>query len=394
MRFLFVKTSLAWPRATGHDVHAFHMMQALARLGHDVALMTQQPPPAEATAGLELAGRFTLGDDFGAPRGVASRPQLSGLQERFRRYYGIETASIASVAQAASAFNAGAVVAVGLDALPLLSGVSGPVRIWYAADEWAWHHLTQVTQAGRAWSELRQAAVKGLYERAYAGVVDRVWIVSDTERRAMRWLAGMRTADVLPNGVDADYFGFQDADHEIERSAIFWGRLDFGPNIQALEWFCRRVWPMVRAAVPDARFTILGYSPSRAVVDLTGRDGIELRPDVVDLRPDVRRHALAILPFVSGSGIKNKLLEAASLGKAIVCTPRACEGLRHAGLPMIAVRRPDDWVAAMTRLWADRSSRTRLGQDARQWVARHHTWAAAAETAAAGAATTLSHGTQ
>lgn len=388
MRFLFVKTSLGWPRATGHDVHAFHMMQALVRLGHDVALMTQHTPQSEATAGLKLAAQFAVG----AAQGGAIIPQLSGLQERFRRYYGIESAAITSVAQAASGFQADAVVAVGLDALPLLGGVTGPVRIWYAADEWAWHHLTQVTRLGHTWSELRQAVVKGLYERAYASVVDRVWIVSDTERRAMRWLAGMPTADVLPNGVDTDYYGLDAADREIERSAIFWGRLDFGPNVQALEWFCRNVWPLARAAAPDARFTILGYCPSQAVVDLTGRDGIELRPDVPDLRPEVRRHALAILPFVSGSGIKNKLLEAASLGKAIVCTPRACNGLRRAGLPMIAARRPVDWVSSMTRLWADRPSRTQLGADARRWVAQHHTWAAAATTAANGAAATMGHG--
>jgi glycosyltransferase involved in cell wall biosynthesis len=391
MRLLFVKTSLGWPRATGHDVHCFHMMQALAGMGHQIALMTADEPMAEALAGLDLSGQFRFGDP--ALGGLDhDLPTLSGLQERFRRYYGIERTTMASVQRAATTFQADAVVAVGLDALPFLAGVSGPLRVWYAADEWVWHHLTQVKVAGRALTELREAAIKGLYERAYASVVDRVWVVSNTERRAMRWLAGMGTSDVLPNGVDADYFVPEAGEHEIERSAIFWGRLDFGPNVQALEWFCGRVWPLVRATVPDARFTILGFCPGPSVLALTGRDGIELRRDVTDLRPDVRRHALAVLPFISGGGIKNKLLEAASLGKAIVCTPRACDGVRAAGLPVVSVRRPQHWVDAMTRLWSDRSSRAQLGSGARAWVGNHHTWAAAAETAVAGLSASLRGG--
>src|SRR5690606_11188209 len=115
----------------------------------------------------------------------------------------------------------------------------GAVRVWYAADEWVWHHLTQLRPgAPRTWGELRQAALKGAYERAHAGVVDRAWVVSETEARAMRWLAGMRTVDVLPNGVDASYYAPVAREREIPHSAIFWGRLDFGPNVQALEWFC------------------------------------------------------------------------------------------------------------------------------------------------------------
>jgi hypothetical protein len=98
---------------------------------------------------------------------------------------------------------------------------------------------------------MRPAAVKGLYERAYGPLLDRVWVVSEADRRAMRWVAGARAVDVLPNGVDADYYAPRAAAVERETCA-FWGRLDFGPNIQALEWFCGRVWPAVRRARPSA----------------------------------------------------------------------------------------------------------------------------------------------
>ena len=55
MRLLFVKHTLAWPRVSGHDVHAFHMMQACAARGHEVVLATAVEPAPEAIRDLGLA---------------------------------------------------------------------------------------------------------------------------------------------------------------------------------------------------------------------------------------------------------------------------------------------------------------------------------------------------
>ena len=89
-------------------------------------------------------------------------------------------------------------------------------------------------------------------------------------------------------------------------------------------------------------------------------------------------------------GIKNKLLEAASLGMAIVCSPQACGGLRVPETPpFIQVRQPDEWAGAVQRLWRDPAQRRRLGQDARQWVLERHTWQAAARDALAGLSETV-----
>jgi glycosyltransferase involved in cell wall biosynthesis len=305
------------------------------------------------------------------------------LQERFRSYWGISSAVVESVAERAAHFDADAVVGVGLDVLPYLGGVRGRVRIWYAADEWVLHHLSQfrVTER-RTYGELRTAFIKGMYERAFAPIIDRAWVVSPTEQRAMRRYAGIRNVDVLPNGVDAEYFA-PTAAIAAPTSAVFWGRLDFGPNLQALEWFCERVWPRVRERVPSARLTVVGFNAVPEVRARGGRDGIELRTDVPDIRPLVAESEIAILPMISGGGIKNKLLEAAALGKAIICTTTACGGLR-ATPPAIIVDGERDWVEALVSLWQQHGERLRLERAARAWIVEHHTWEAAAREALAG----------
>src|SRR5262249_49326226 len=149
---------------------------------------------------------------------------------------------------------------------------------------------------------------------------------------------------------------------QAERTCTFWGRLDFGPNIQALEWFCQRAWPLVRRQAGDARFTIYGFSPGAAVRALAGRGGVERIPDLPDLREEIARHQAVVLPFVSGGGIKNKLLEAASMGKAIVCAPYACGGLRLTdNRPMLLARNPGEWATLLLAVWQDDELRRRLG---------------------------------
>lgn len=383
MRLLFIKRSVPFPRASGQDVHSFQMMKALGELGHEVGLATVDEPSCAALDGLRLDHRISLARVANNKKGEEVR--LTHFQERFRSYYGVERSWISSMRDAVACYRPDAVVGVGLDVLPYLGALKGTVRVWYAADEWVWHHLSQVRFCDRpSWKNLREAVVKGLYERAFAPAIDRAWVVSDVERRAIRWLAGVNAVDTLPNGVDASFFSPVDA-KEINHSAVFWGRLDFGPNIQALQWFCRRVWPAVVHEVPHARFTIIGFNPSPAVRELARGGGITLRPNLSDLRAEVGSHAVVVLPFVSGGGIKNKLLEAASLAKPIICSRRGAVGvLANGSRPWIQADRPDQWSRAIVGLWNDRVERRRLGEEARRWVMENHTWTAAAHGAIEG----------
>jgi hypothetical protein len=132
---------------------------------------------------------------------------------------------------------------------------------------------------------------------------------------------------------------------------VFLGRLDFEPNIQGLEWFCQRIWPRFGRRSP-MRGSRSSGSPMAEVSALARLPGVELIADLPDLRAEVQRRSIVVLPFVSGGGIKNKLLEAAAMALPIVCTPRTLNGLRSPSRQgLVSATSPGEWVAAMTRLW-------------------------------------------
>ena len=317
-----------------------------------------------------------------ARRPLNDWPTAPGCKERFRSFWGVSDRQVANLVEAVRTYRPDAVIVGGLDALPYFPALKNTTRIWYAADEWVIHHLSMVRARGGGIREnLRAAAIKGVYERAHRHVVDRTWVVTERDRRAMRWVAGMPAVDVLPNGVDAEFFQ-PGPEVAAAHSAVFWGRLDFGPNAQALDWFCRRVWPEVRRTTPDAQFTIIGFQPTAAIRALASHDGIRLEADVPDLRATARRHAICVLPFVSGAGIKNKLLEAAALGLPIVGTPLASLGLRG-NPPIVTATSARAFSDALVTLWRNEQRRRELGAAGRAWVMAHHSWLSAARPALA-----------
>jgi glycosyltransferase involved in cell wall biosynthesis len=358
-------------------------MRALADLGHEISLITRRPAAPEALAGVPIAylRSVPIADQ---PDANGSPLHLTGLQESFRSYWGIDESYIRAVGRLAAECRAEVVVAVGLSVLPCLAAVRNACCVWYAADEYSWHHLSLVRAADRrSWGNVREALVMGLYERTYGQLLQRIWVVTAIDRRLMRWVTGHRAIDVIPNGVDAAYYHPTTRPQE-NHTCTFWGRLDFGPNIQGLEWFCTRVWPLVRRKAPDARFTIYGFNATREVTRLAGKDGIAVIPDLPDLRAEVARHQVVVLPFVSGSGIKNKLLEAASMGLPILCTSRACGGLRlQRQRPLIVADGPGQWTHRLLMLWNNPLLRQRLGYEVRKWVMTHHSWQTAARAAVA-----------
>jgi glycosyltransferase involved in cell wall biosynthesis len=381
MRLLFVKPALVWPRSSGHDVQCYYMMKALADEGAEVSLATVDPTDPRAVEGIRLAHCVQLDRTLPIDANASS---LTYLQERFRSFWGIDKRHIHSVRRLANEWRADVVIAFGLPALPFLGAVDSAVRVWGMADEWIYHHLSLVRPSDRAtWHHVKSAAIKGLYERAYAPLVDRAWAVSDTDRRAASWLAGFRVVDLLPNGVDTDFYRPLD-EPVTPNTAVFWGRLDFEPNIDALTWFLTRVWNDVLREVPDARFTIVGYGLTDAVRRLAELPRVTLRPNVDDLRATVCQHAVVVLPMISGAGIKNKLLEGAAMGRPIICTPRAALDLKPANqLPFLQARGQTEWVKGLVSLWNDETHRQALGRAARAWVSEYHSWAAPARNALA-----------
>ena len=208
----------------------------------------------------------------------------------------------------------------------------------------------------------------------------RVVVVSDEDRRALAALDRTMRLSVIPNGVDADHYR-PDPDLPREQDLlVLHGTMDFGPNVEAAEFLATTILPAVRRSVPSARVAIVGRSPSDRVRALAMVPGVEVTGDVADVRPWLRACAVYVCPMVSGTGVKNKLLEAMASEAPCVVSDRALGGLSvEQERDVLVGRLPDELVAHVVRVLADPSLASGLGRAARRYVVDHHSWHAVAD---------------
>jgi sugar transferase (PEP-CTERM/EpsH1 system associated) len=157
--------------------------------------------------------------------------------------------------------------------------------------------------------------------------------VSAPEAELFRTLAPESSAKIghFSNGVDTDYFS-PDTGHANpyaagERALVFTGAMDYWPNVDAVQWFCDEVFPVLRQRVPDLRFYIVGSRPAPAVQALGQREGVTVTGTVPDVRPYIAHAAVAVAPLRIARGIQNKVLEAMAMATAVVVSPQALEGI-------------------------------------------------------------------
>lgn len=212
-------------------------------------------------------------------------------------------------------------------------------------------------------------AVRGFAATTCVGERDAAWLTR---------IGGKASVHVVPNGVALPPASSLLPEAPVPTLA-FTGTLDFPPNIDAVRHAVTLVWPLVRAAVPDARLLVAGRRPVPEIAALHGRDGIAVRADLPDLVPLLGEAWAAIAPMRTGAGIKNKVLEAWACARPVVLSALATNGLvlppGHAGL----VRDdPRGMADAVIGLFRDAPARHALGQAARALVAERFTWQAAA----------------
>ncbi len=388
-----------WPAQHGVGLRGYHMALALAGLGWSVrlsswrtALAREAAPPAITAMTVPWA---QAGPDDQAVLARGWHGPLAALRRRLLRHQGLEPADLAGAVPLVRMLRPRIVLGLGLHSPVVLRGLQGlpaeirPPTIWYAADEMILYNLSCLRHEGPArWPQrFQELLLHGLLERLFVPRLDGAIGVSPLDARLLVNWAGAPRSVTVRNGVDLDFFAPQAGPAEgsgplAARSIIFWGRLDFAPNADAVLWFAHHVWPQLQRRHTDARWYILGPSAGPQVQALGQVPGIEVVGEVADIRPWARRAGAVVLPLRCGAGIKNKLLEAAALGRPIIASPRAVAGLDfgQAPPPLMVCDQPPAWGTAIRRLWSDSVLAARLAREGRQWVQRHHSWPAAAAT--------------
>src|SRR5579872_1316600 len=201
---------------------------------------------------------------------------------------------------------------------------------------------------------------------------DAVVAVSPQDKLIFERDYGWNHVHTIDTSVDTEFF-MPSSDPEVPDQLVFVGSLDWLPNQDALTYFAKEVWPLIRARRPQTKFQIVGRNPSSEMAGLGTIDGIEVIGTVPDTRPWLAGAALAVVPLRIGGGTRIKIFEAMAMGKAVVSTPLGAEGLPvTSGEDVLLAERPEQLAEAVLELLANPEKRTRIARAARRLVEENY----------------------
>jgi len=217
------------------------------------------------------------------------------------------------------------------------------------------------------WEIRRQHALWTDFETGAWRQVDRVVTMSEKDRALVSGSAA------IPNGVDLGRFQPSSQPPD-PRRLLFIGSFAHRPNVLALEFFLRDVFPRLQ----NVTLHVIAGQRHQRFWDLQ-HPGVEVEGFVSDVRPAYRRATLVIAPLVASAGTNVKILEAMAMGKAIVSTEAGIHGLElERGADVIVTDLAEDMAAAITRLLEAPGERARIEAHARQTAERVYGWDAIA----------------
>lgn len=226
---------------------------------------------------------------------------------------------------------------------------------------------------GRKLRALLNSVAMRRWEPRYAERFDRCTTVSEADKRLLKKANPCLRVDVIPNGVDIQKY--QPLPREsVSPSLLFIGNMEYPPCVDAVLYFWREIFPLIRRTIGAAEFWIAGRSPRPEILRLNG-DGVHVTGRVDDVVPYYRQSAVCVVPLRAGGGTRLKILEAMALGRPVVSTTIGCEGLDVVdGEHLLIADTPKQFAEKTLRLLTDRQLYQFISAKGRQLVETRYDW--------------------
>ncbi|MEW6042297.1 MAG: glycosyltransferase family 4 protein [Elusimicrobiota bacterium] len=206
---------------------------------------------------------------------------------------------------------------------------------------------------------------------AVVSPVDRDWLLKNSPTADIR---------VIPNGVDAEYFKPLNDIVPEKNSLIFRGIMNFHPNVLSAVYFHKEIFPLIKREIPDIKFYVVGKNPAPEIKALHDNKNTIVTGYVEDIRQYIGKSAVNVCPMITGSGIKNKVLEAMAMSVPTVATSMAVDGIPDAKdrENVLIANTPVEFVKKTIMLLKDSNLRSKIGGTGRKFVLEKYTWRSAA----------------
>jgi polysaccharide biosynthesis protein PslH len=221
-----------------------------------------------------------------------------------------------------------------------------------------------------SWASARFAEAYRRLEREWLPKFDTVLVASEDDRHRIEHSRVV----VYPNALEERAV----PQAPEEDCVVFSGNLEYHPNIEAVRWFRAHVWPILRDRCPTVEWRLVGKNPEAVASIIAGDERIRLVGPVDDALAEIAKVKACVVPLLSGSGTRFKILEAWATSRTVVSTTIGAEGLGARDNEHLLIEDdPAAFASAMERVLNDSELRRRLGESGCALYREKFTWRAA-----------------
>jgi len=213
------------------------------------------------------------------------------------------------------------------------------------------------------------------YEKKMCPLFNSNLVVSELDKDRLLSFIPNLNVDIIPNGVDVIFFKATNSNIK-KHNIVFAARLNAYTNEDAIVWFLKEMWPLLKERVSDVSLTIAGRNPTLRIKKEIGLDpAVKLTGYVDDIKPFIEQAEVYVCPMRDGGGTKLKLLDAMAMGKAIVTTSVGAEGLKlKDGEHVLFANDSSSFVSHIVEIFENSGLRLQLSNKSRDLVTKTYSW--------------------
>lgn len=204
------------------------------------------------------------------------------------------------------------------------------------------------------------------YEMSVLNKVDGIAAITYRDAAFFRGETAVPVVDI-PFGVNPDEFK---PHSEINANPTLYhiGSMNWMPNDEGIRWFLDKVWDKVAKRNPDLMLNLAGRNMQKWLLKLKKKN-VNVLGEVPDAKEFVKNNDIAIVPLLSGSGIRIKIIESMAMGKTVITTMVGAEGIQYSEYENIIIAdSPGKMVEVICKIVKEPEEAQRIGRNARRLV--------------------------
>jgi polysaccharide biosynthesis protein PslH len=234
---------------------------------------------------------------------------------------------------------------------------------------WKRHIRHEKFRLRKSYLSLQNSRLRAFEEKVFS-TVDAIVPITVNDEKAIRAMGFNNRIFPCIMGVDVEDYQTAATAPVKPKTVFYFGSMDWLPNQEAVMWFITHCWPTVHAAVPAAKLIVGGRGMPLSFFHITAPN-VSLIEHVESGRAFFQQHQVMIVPLLSGSGLRIKIIEGMAYGKAIVSTSIGAEGTGSTdGKNIVIADTPEAFSSAVITLLTDNTLRGQLEQEAAAFARR------------------------